>query len=68
MSLQKEEYPLKERIDRSNDPYYQGMFWCYEAQQFFRWEEMQDWYDFYEVATEPAVSQDVFASLVGAPL
>ena len=45
MSLQNEEYPLKERIDRSNDPYYQGKFWCYEAQQYFRWEEMQDWYE-----------------------
>ena len=45
MSLQNEEYPLKERIDRSNDPYYQGIFWCYDAQQFFRWEEMQDWYE-----------------------
>ena len=45
MSLQNEEYLLKERIDRSNDPYYQGIFWCYDAQQFFRWEEMQDWYE-----------------------
>ena len=44
MSLQNEEYPLKEQIDRSNDPYYQGLFWCYEAQQYFRWQEMQDWY------------------------
>ena len=44
MSLQNEEYPLKERIDRSDDPYYQGIFWCYDAQQFFRWQEMQDWY------------------------
>ena len=64
MSLQKEEYPLKERVDRSNDPYYQGMFWCYEAQQFFRWEEMQDWYDdFYTLA-----SDDLLAALAGAPL
>lgn len=31
-------------IDHSDDPYYQGWFWCYEAQQWFRWEEMQDWY------------------------
>ena len=44
MSLQNEEYPLKEQIDRSDDPYYQGLFWCYEAQQYFRWQEMQDWY------------------------
>ena len=44
MSLQKEEFPLKEQIDRSNDPYYQGLFWCFEAQQYFRWQEMQDWY------------------------
>ena len=44
MNLQKEEFPLKEQIDRSNDPYYQGLFWCYEAQQYFRWQEMQDWY------------------------
>ena len=44
MSLQNEEYPLKEQIDRSNDPYYQGLFWCFEAQQYFRWQEMQDWY------------------------
>ena len=35
---------MKEQIDRSNDPYYQGIFWCYEAQKFFRWQEMQDWY------------------------
>ena len=44
MNLQNEEYLLKEQIDRSNDPYYQGIFWCYEAQKFFRWQEMQDWY------------------------
>ena len=44
MSLQNEEFPLNEQIDRSNDPYYQGLFWCYEAQQYFRWQEMQDWY------------------------
>ena len=35
---------MNARIDRSNDPYYQGIFWCFEAQKFFRWEEMQDWY------------------------
>jgi len=45
MSLQNEEFPLNEQIDRSNDPYYQGLFWCYEAQQYFRWQEMQDWYE-----------------------
>ena len=44
MNLQSEEFPLKEQIDRSNDPYYLGLFWCYEAQQYFRWQEMQDWY------------------------
>ena len=57
MSLQNEEYPLKERIDRSNDPYYQGWFWCYEAQKFFRWQEMQDWY-----------AEQKQVDLVGAPL
>ena len=44
MNLQNEEFPLKEQIDKSNDPYYQGLFWCFEAQQYFRWQEMQDWY------------------------
>lgn len=44
MNLQNEEYLLKTQVDRSNDPYYQGIFWCFEAQKFFRWEEMQDWY------------------------
>ena len=61
MSLQNEEYLLKERIDRSNDPYYQGIFWCYDAQQFFRWEEMQDWYEEQEqIAAE--------VEIVGAPI
>ena len=32
-------------IDRSDDPYYQGWFWCYEAQQYFRWNEMKEWYE-----------------------
>lgn len=30
--------------NRSDDPYYQGWFWCYEAQQYFRWADMQAWY------------------------
>ena len=52
---------MKERIDRSNDPYYQGIFWCYDAQQFFRWEEMQDWYEEQEqIAAE--------VEIVGAPI
>ena len=58
MNLQNEEYPLKERIDRSNDPYYQGWFWCYEAQKFFRWQEMQDWY---AEQKEVEFQEDVFA-------
>ena len=61
MSLQNEEYPLKERIDRSNDPYYQGIFWCYDAQQFFRWEEMQDWYEEQELVK---FQEDVFEELL----
>jgi hypothetical protein len=32
-------------IDRSQDPYYQALFWCYEAQQYFRWDEMMRWYE-----------------------
>ena len=52
---------MKERIDRSNDPYYQGIFWCYDAQQFFRWEEMQDWYE-----EQRQVAAEV--EIVGAPL
>ena len=61
MSLQNEEYPLKERIDRSNDPYYQGIFWCYDAQQFFRWEEMQSWYEEQELVK---FQEDVFEELL----
>ena len=61
MSLQNEEYLLKERIDRSNDPYYQGIFWCYDAQQFFRWEEMQDWYE-----EQRQIAAEV--EIVGAPI
>ena len=61
MSLQNEEYPLKEQIDRSNDPYYQGIFWCYDAQQFFRWEEMQDWYEEQELVK---FQEDVFEELL----
>ena len=61
MSLQNEEYPLKERINRSNDPYYQGIFWCYDAQQFFRWEEMQDWYEEQELIK---FQEDVFEKLL----
>ena len=61
MSLQNEEYLLKERIDRSNDPYYQGIFWCYDAQQFFRWEEMQDWYEEQELVK---FQEDVFEELL----
>ena len=57
MSLQNEEYPLNAQIDRSNDPHYQGLFWCYEAQRFFRWQEMQDWY-----------AEQKQVDLVGAPL
>ena len=61
MSLQNEECPLKEQIDRSNDPYYQGLFWCYEAQQYFRWQEMQDWYEEQkQIAAE--------GEIVGAPI
>lgn len=61
MNLHDEEYPLKPRLDRSNDPYYQAIFWCYEAQQFFRWEEMQDWYEEQrQIAAE--------AEIVGAPI
>ena len=52
---------MKERIDRSNDPYYQGIFWCYDAQQFFRWEEMQDWYE-----EQRQVAAEV--EIVGAPI
>ena len=61
MSLQNEEYPLRERIDRSNDPYYQGIFWCYEAQKFFRWEEMLDWYEEQELVK---FQEDVFEELL----
>ena len=61
MSLQNEEYLLKERIDRSNDPYYQGIFWCYDAQQFFRWEEMQDWYEEQKLVE---FQEDVFEELL----
>ena len=61
MNLQKEEFPLKEQIDRSNDPYYQGIFWCYDAQQFFRWEEMQDWYEEQELIK---FQEDVFEELL----
>ena len=61
MSLQNEEYPLKERIDRSNDPYYQGLFWCFEAQQYFRWQEMQDWY-----AEQTRIAAEV--EIIGAPI
>ena len=61
MSLRDEEYPLKPRLDRSNDPYYQAIFWCYEAQQFFRWEEMQDWY-----AEQTRIAAE--AEIVGAPI
>ena len=61
MSLQNEEYPLKEQIDRSNDPYYQGLFWCYEAQQYFRWQEMQDWYAEQE---QIKFQEDVFEELL----
>ena len=61
MNLHDEEYPLKPRVDRSNDPYYKGIFWCYEAQQFFRWEEMQDWY---EEQTRTAAEVEI----VGAPI
>tara|TARA_B100001094_G_scaffold73603_1_gene69940 strand:+ start:3053 stop:3238 length:186 start_codon:yes stop_codon:yes gene_type:complete len=61
MSLHDEEWTLKSRVNRSNDPYYQGIFWCYEAQQFFRWEEMQDWYEEQrQIAAE--------AEIVGAPI
>tara|TARA_E500000178_G_scaffold344611_1_gene393178 strand:- start:51 stop:197 length:147 start_codon:yes stop_codon:yes gene_type:complete len=48
-------------VDRSNDPYYQAIFWCYEAQQFFRWEEMQDWY-----AEQTRIAAE--AEIVGAPI
>ena len=61
MSLQNEEYPLKEQIDRSDDPYYQGIFWCYEAQKFFRWQEMQDWYAEQE---QIKFQEDVFEELL----
>ena len=52
---------MKERIDRSNDPYYQGIFWFYDAQQFFRWEEMQDWYEEQELVK---FQEDVFEELL----
>ena len=61
MSLQNEEFPLNEQIDRSNDPYYQGLFWCYEAQQYFRWQEMQDWY---EEQKQIKFQEDVFEELL----
>ena len=61
MSLQNEEYPLKEQIDRSDDPYYQGIFWCYDAQKFFRWQEMQDWYAEQE---QIKFQEDVFEELL----
>ena len=61
MSLQNEEFPLNEQIDRSNDPYYQGLFWCYEAQQYFRWQEMQDWYE-----EQRQIAAEV--EIVGAPI
>ena len=61
MNLHDEEYPLKPRVDRSNDPYYQAIFWCYEAQQFFRWEEMQDWYE-----EQRQIAAEV--EIVGAPI
>ena len=61
MNLHDEEYPLKPRVDRSNDPYYQGIFWCYEAQQFFRWEEMQDWY---EEQKQIEFQEDVFEEIL----
>ena len=61
MSLQNEEYPLKRQIDRSEDPYYQGIFWCYDAQQFFRWEEMQDWYEEQKLVE---FQEDVFEELL----
>ena len=61
MSLQNEEFPLNEQIDRSNDPYYQGLFWCYEAQQYFRWQEMQDWYAEQE---HVKFQEDVFEELL----
>ena len=48
-------------MDRSNDPYYQGIFWCYDAQQFFRWEEMQDWYE-----EQRQIAAEV--EIVGAPI
>lgn len=48
-------------IDRSNDPYYQGIFWCYEAQQYFRWNEMMEWY-----AEQEKLAAE--ADTVGAPL
>ena len=52
---------MKTRVDRSNDPYYQGIFWCYDAQQFFRWEEMQDWYE-----EQRQIAAEV--EIVGAPI
>ena len=61
MNLHDEECPLKPRVDRSNDPYYQGSFWCYDAQQFFRWEEMQDWYEEQELIK---FQEDVFEELL----
>ena len=61
MNLQNEEFPLKEQIDRSNDPYYQGLFWCFEAQQYFRWQEMQDWY-----AEQTRIAAEV--EIIGAPI
>tara|TARA_Y200000002_G_C22510009_1_gene590898 strand:- start:684 stop:881 length:198 start_codon:yes stop_codon:yes gene_type:complete len=61
MNLHDEEYPLKPRPDRSNDPYYQAIFWCYEAQQFFRWEEMQDWY---EEQKQIEFQEDVFEEIL----
>lgn len=48
-------------IDRSQDPYYQALFWCYEAQQYFRWEEMMEWY-----AEQEKLAAE--AHTVGAPL
>jgi len=61
MNLHDEEYPLNSRLDRSNDPYYKGIFWCYEAQQFFRWEEMQDWY---EEQKQIEFQEDVFEEIL----
>ena len=52
---------MTQQLDKSNDPHYKGIFWCYEAQQYFRWEEMMAWY---EEQKELAAEEEIR----GAPL